>query len=94
MMTSSTMINVKRCIHYQETVVPRLLAIGQGVQIWGQKKRGKGASVRPPFPEASRIKYRSKFFRSIFYQSLLIYNSLVFVTFLETDAYMPMKGKM
>ena len=29
------LVNDKACIHYQRTVVPKLLAIGQGVQIWG-----------------------------------------------------------
>ena len=36
MMISYHLINVKTCIHYQGTVVTKLLATGRGVQIWGQ----------------------------------------------------------
>ena len=47
------------CIHYQGTVVPmpKLLAIGSDVQIWGQKYRGGGGGgpFDPPWFEASRV---------------------------------------
>ena len=56
-------ITVKTCIHYQGTVVPKLLAIGQGVQIWGQKiRKGEGVRSNPlPHPfEASRVKKQNR----------------------------------
>ena len=38
------LINVRICINYQGTVVAKLLAIGQGVKFWGQKREVRSTS--------------------------------------------------
>ena len=41
------LINIKTCIHYQGTVVQKLLATGQSIQILGQKIEKEGLFAPP-----------------------------------------------